>query len=353
MIPIAYVLDPRYEGGAERYVLRLSQGLDRRSFEPVWILPSRPALDALAGKAAAASLPVIRHAPGNLAGALRTARPHLVHLNMPSSYDLGCGAAALVARMAGVRRVVATEHIVDIPPSRRRGLLKRVAARWIDRVVAISAAHREILVHRHGLPDSRIEVIYNGVEDPGPHTERQEAPVRIVCVGSLEERKGQDLLVRAFAKARREGAAVELVFVGDGPLRSRLESLVKEEELSRVVSFTGAVPSAWPELLKSDIAVVPSLREGIPFAVMEGMAAGAAVVASKLPGVDEVLEHERTGWLVPPGDVATLSRALEQLATDEELRRSLARAARADYERRFTLLEMASRTEALYREVLE
>jgi glycosyltransferase involved in cell wall biosynthesis len=352
MIQVAYVLDPRYEGGAERYVLRLSQNIDRSSFEPIWILPARRDLDRLAGKAEAASIQVIRHAPANLGGAIGKVRPHVVHLNMPSSYDLSCGAAALVARTSGARHVVATEHIVDIPPSRRRGLLKRVAARWIDRIIAISGAHREILVHRHGLPESRIEVIHNGVEDPGRRPERPEGGVRIVCVGSLEERKGQELLVRAFAGLRRHGASRELVLVGDGPLRPRLEAIVKEEDLSPSVAFTGEVPSAWSELLRSDIAVVPSLREGIPFTVLEAMAAGAAIIVSRLPGLDEVIEHERTGWLVSPGDIAELTRALERLAGDGELRRSLAKAARAEYERRFTLAAMVRRTEALYRTVV-
>lgn len=361
LIRVVYLSDARYEGGAERYLLRLAGGLDRHSFTPVLALPRIATLDRLAQAAEEAGIEVHRHEDGGFAGArsaaallaiLKRLRPQIVHLNLPSTYDLACNMAALVARVAGAPAIVSTEHIADILPSRRRVLMKRVALAAIDRVITISEMHRELLVGRHGVPARLIRVILNGVEDPGTPLPRPPGAFEVLCVGVLEARKGQELLVEALASVRQAGVDMKLTLVGQGPDRERLEERVRERGLAPHVRFTGRLDSAWPEYRVARVVAIPSRIEGLPFAAIEGMAAGAVVVASALPGMGEVIDPDRTGLLLPPDDAPAWADCLTRLARDPELCDRLAREGRREYELRFTRERMVRDTEHLYREVL-
>lgn len=361
LIRVVYLSDARYEGGAERYLLRLAGGLDRHSFTPVLALPQIDRLDRLARAAEEAGIEVHRHEDGRFAGTrsaaallstLKRLRPQIVHLNLPSTYDLACNMAAPVARLAGAEAIVSTEHIADILPSRRRILMKRVALAAIDRVITISEMHRQLLVGRHGVPARLIRVILNGVEDPGTPFPRPAGALQVVCVGVLEPRKGQDLLVEALASVREAGVDMRLSLVGEGPDRERLEERARECGLAPYVRFTGRLDSAWPEYRVARVVAIPSRIEGLPFAAIEGMAAGAVVMASALPGMEEVIDPDRTGLLLPPDDVAAWVDALIRLGRDPELCDRLAGDGRREYELRFTRERMVRETEHLYREVL-
>lgn len=361
MIRVAYLSDAAYEGGAERYLLRLAGGLDRCRFHPLLLLPGNPRLDALDRRAAGAGIEVRRHPWGGFAGAagpgvllstLRRARPDIVHLNLPGTYDLECGWAAPLARLAGARAVVSTEHVVDFPRSRRRVLAKRGALGWIARVIAISEQHRRLLTGRHGVPFRKIRIIHNGVEDPGVPAGGGAGRFRVLCVGSLEARKGQDLLLESLAALVSRGVDAEVVLVGEGPARASLEGRARELGIAPRVRFTGLLESVDQEFRQADVVAVPSRREGLPFAVLEGFAAGLAVVAAALPGLEEAIDSGRNGLLVPPEDVAALTGALAGLAQEPAARRKMGLAGRREYEERFTLDRMARETEALYAEVL-
>lgn len=361
MTRVAFLSDARYEGGAERYLVRLAGGLDRSRFEPILLLPDNPRLDSLAARAAAAGIDVRRHAGGRFAGAagpwtllaaLRRAEADILHLNLPSTYDLSCGWAALPGRLAGVTAAVSTEHIADIPRSRRRALAKRTALHWIGRVIAISQHNRKLLVERHRVPPDRISVIYNGVEDPGPPPALAAVGFRMVCVGRLEARKGQDLLVESLATLVSRGVDAELTLVGEGPARAALEEQARTLGIGPRVRLTGRLESVDEEIRGAHVLAVPSRLEGLPFVVLEGMAGGVAVVASELPGPAEVIDSGRNGLLVPPGNVGALTDALAGLASDPDRRRRLALAGRREYESRFTLGRMALETEAVYAGVL-
>ena len=359
---IAYLSDARYEGGAERYLIRLAGNLDRNTWSPVLLLPASRNLDDLAGLAETRGIEVRRHEPGGFAGTrsplalgalIRGARADLVHLNLPSTYDLGCGLAAPVARAAGARAVVTTEHIADILPSRRRILAKQAGLSSIDRVIAISTMHGKLLVERHRVPERKIRVIYNGVEDPGLCSRHSSPTLGILCVGVIEHRKGQDLLVDSVETLLSRGHDVRLVLVGDGPERGALEARVRRSApLQDRVVFTGILPSVWPEFAVADVVAIPSRIEGLPFTILEGFAAGAAVAAAALPGMDEVIDHGRTGLIVPASTRECWADTLSGLALNPEIRLRLAHAGRQEYEKRFTIGRMVEETQALYSEVL-
>lgn len=337
--------------------MRLAGGLDRKRYEPCLLLPDIRELDGVDRLALGAGIPVYRHPPGPFAGTpdwrallalLRRHQPDLVHLNLPNPYHAACGWAAPLARWAGARAVVTTEHIADIPAARRRALLKRLSMPWVARVITISRKHAELLRERHGVPGPRLQVIYNGVEDPGPPPPRAPEGFVVACVGKLEERKGQDVLVEALARLAGRRIDARLVLVGEGPARRELEDSARRLGVLEKVRFTGSITTVARELQAAHVLAVPSRIEGLPFTVLEGMAAGAAVVASALPGLEEVIVPDTTGLLLPPGQPEAWAEALAGLASDRARLKRLGEAGRARFLERYTLRRMVDETMAVY-----
>ena len=210
-----------------------------------------------------------------------------------------------------------------------------------------------------GYPPERVRVVPNGVIDPtegatgeGPPAEltlreASDGP-RIIQIGSLEERKGPDLLVRAVSLLRDEGVDVRLWLVGDGPERQTLERLVLAHGLTGRVLLTGARPDAASLLAHADIAVLASQREGMPLSLLEAAAWGRAIVTTTVDGCPEIVEGGRAGVLVPPGDVGALARELKALVDDPDRRIRLGERARTVYERRHRAAAMVQSTFACY-----
>lgn len=162
----------------------------------------------------------------------------------------------------------------------------------------------------------KLQVVRCGVEEiflsdaltPPPEARR------LVSVGRLCEEKGQMLLVEAAAKLRRMGVVFELILVGDGPLRGAMEKLIAREGLNGVVKITGWASSAAvkQEMLAARALVSASFAEGLPVVMMESLALGRPVVATRIAGVPELVVEGQTGWLVAAGDVEGLVVAMKE-----------------------------------------
>ena len=179
---------------------------------------------------------------------------------------------------------------------------------------------------------------------------RHHTPI-LLFVGRFVAYKGVDVLLRAL-----DGIGATTLLVGEGPLRSRLEAQTRELGLSRV-HFLGEVSDTELTALyhAADLFVLPSVTRQETFGVvqLEAMACGVPVVSTNLPsGVPWVNQHDKTGLVVPPGDVDALRRALHALLTDRPRREALGRYAQARVNREFTLTRMVRLTSRLYREVL-
>jgi rhamnosyl/mannosyltransferase len=188
--------------------------------------------------------------------------------------------------------------------------------------------------------------------DP-PAGTRPVSPPTVLFVGRLVEYKGVDVLLRALAGMEK----VRAVLVGDGPRRASLEELAADLGLAERVTFEGEVSDErMAELYaRCDLFVLPSVTRAEAFGLvqLEAMAAGKAVVSTAVPtGVPWVNQHERTGLIVPPGDVPALRRAIDRLLADPELRSRMGREGRARVARDFTPARMIQQMLALYREVL-
>jgi glycosyltransferase involved in cell wall biosynthesis len=226
-------------------------------------------------------------------------------------------------------------------------------------VVSISEFNRRLL--RELAPEGApIHVVHCGVDTDfyrsAPHTAPRTGAVRALCVASLREVKGHRVLLEALAEGAGRLDRIELDLVGDGPLRSELEDRVERLGLSARVRFHGDLTEhAVVEMLEAaDIFVLPSVverngdTEGIPVALMEAMAAGVPVVASRLTGVPELVHDGETGLLAEPGDVSGLADRLAELLAEPHA--AVARAALGRYlvEREFSLASSAAHLAMLF-----
>jgi colanic acid/amylovoran biosynthesis glycosyltransferase len=184
-------------------------------------------------------------------------------------------------------------------------------------VVAITSYGRSqlyrLVEHRHW---SKVNVIHCGlepaffasIESPIPTTRR------LVCVGRICEQKGQLLLMKAALELSAQGAAFELVLVGDGEMRAEIEALIERYRLQDKVRITGRVSSEQlhNEIISARALVLPSFAEGLPMVIMEAMALRRPVISTFVAGIPELVHPGEHGWLVPAGDVDALSQAMQE-----------------------------------------
>ncbi|MGE0160387.1 MAG: glycosyltransferase [Gemmatimonadales bacterium] len=263
-------------------------------------------------------------------------------------------AALIIHRLTGIPYSF-TAHGSDLHVDRRMLDAKVAEAAF---VVAVSAYNRDLICESCGEgAREKVVVIHCGADASvfvsrndgdraaGGATRDDPRALRIVCVASFEEVKGHTYLLHAcrILVDRNVDATCELI--GGGPLLRRMREKATELGLDERVRFHGPLPrnEVGRIVAAADVAVLASYptrsgrREGIPVALMEAMMSGLPVVASGLSGIPELVVHERTGFLVPPGDPWSLADRLECLADAPELRRSLGEAGRARVAEAFDL----------------
>lgn len=199
-----------------------------------------------------------------------------------------------------------------------------------------------------------IRVIPNGVDLEGfQNPQRDWKPARLLFVGRIVYQKGLDLLLDALGRLRKLDWQLELV--GDGPRRERLEDQAARLGIAKRVQFHGWQPrQALPGIFSAaNLFVYPSRHEGMPNAVLEAMASGLPVVATRIPGNEELVEEGKTGRLVPPEDAVALQAALESLIKDAKRRQAMGAAARRKVEAKYSWQGVAQAYLDLIQGVLE
>jgi glycosyltransferase involved in cell wall biosynthesis len=188
-------------------------------------------------------------------------------------------------------------------------------------VVAISSFGRSQLYRWIDYVDwPKVHVVHCGLDQTFfdvPAVPIPEAP-RVVCVGRLNEQKGQLLLVNAVHRLAQEGVELEVVLAGDGDMRADLENLIKKCKLQDRIRITGWINSnqVRDEILSSRALLLPSFAEGLPVVIMEAMALRRPVLTTYIAGIPELIRPGKDGWLFPAGDVEALVSTLKDfLAT--------------------------------------
>jgi sugar transferase (PEP-CTERM/EpsH1 system associated) len=345
-------------GGLERNVLNQVREGQKLGQRVSLVCLDEPGLLAPQVDALGADLVAIGRKPGLRPGmilkvrrVLEAMRPDVVHTHQLVTLLYG-GAAA---RLLRVPLVVHTEHQRESYATRRRTrLLGRLAGRFCDRFYCLTAETADELRSARIVPDRKIRVIQNGIDvakfleapDDGRDVRRSlgipaDAPL-IGTVGRLYEVKRQEVLIRAFARLREHVPAAHLVLVGDGPRHDELSGLARSLGMADVVHFTGFQPHSGPFLRAMDVFALTSRSEGMPQAVLEASVSELPVVASRVGGLPEVVDHGISGILFEPGDDVALANTLLDLLADPVRRRQLGAAARARVEKKFSVARMAS-----------
>jgi len=269
--------------------------------------------------------------------------------------------AAVAGRMARVPKIIGTYHL-DPGRCRVDALLPEfLTTRCLDYGMAVSESTRDAWASRPGVRHSRLGVIYNGVDvarydrrSSRPEARRAlnlpaDASPVVAVVGRLEEQKGHRYLFDAVASLHRSFPKMHLLLAGDGALRPELESRARALGIGQRVSFLGHCNDVQRVLDAADLFVLPSLWEALPFALLEAMASGLPVVATRVAGVPEVVSHGRTGLLVPPADAGALASALAEVVASRSRLDDMGAAARAVVEARYSLGAMLRDTQDAYR----
>ena len=355
-------------GGVEQCIATLSQGLKTMNVQLVVILFHD---GLLARKMRTLNLEVelldgyAKYDPraiGQLRRVLHHHRIDVVHLHGYKATIVG-GLAALGTRVA----VVKTEHGRVEPLAAWRALrgycrlhinnvLDRVISRFLtDAVVFVS----QDIERTAGSRTARLErrMIYNGIEPVGGSA--QDAPARwrsdgefhIGIVGRIDKVKGHSQLIRALTRLDHL-RGLRLHVFGAGPLENECRRLCHEAGVTERVCFHGFQEAIHMHMMSLDLLVMPSLHEGLPFALLEAMYLKVPVIASSVGGLREVIEDDQSGVLVPPGDEGALAAAIERQYWNPELRLRLAENAYRRVIRDFLAPEMVRRYAELYEQLL-
>lgn len=374
---MAHVIATLGVGGAEKQMALLLRGLDRERFRPLLACTTRagPLVEGLAGSGVEVTVlgkrgPVDPILLWRLRAFLRRRRPDLVHTWMFTANTWG----RLGAVLAGAPPVIASERCVDLWKGPLHRGLDRLLARRTRRVVANSEAVARFVIEREGIPAERVRVIPNGLDPadalrlrpipPGEIRALRRAlgvPEEALVVADVSRFDAKnDLLTWTRVVERLVARRPRLVALLAGGAASaverryarRVEDALSAPGLAGRVRLLGVRRDLERLLPASDLFLHTSTMEGFPNCVMEAMAAGLPVVATRAGGTEELVAEGETGLLAPVGDVEALAGNALRLLDDAGLRRRLGEAGARRVRDRFSLARMLQATQDLYDEVL-
>ncbi len=289
---------------------------------------------------------------------VREEKVAIIHAHEFSAVVLGW----IVARIANVP-FVGTIHGKNYYWEKfRRRLAYRIVSRY-GQLIVVSEDLKQFVSQRVGIPESRLQVIYNGVESPAIENNSSSQACRaelalpegspvIGAVGSLYPVKGHRYLLDALPAICKRYPRVILLIAGRGELEVSLKEQVARLGVEKHVRFLGMRNDVQRLLSVMDVFVLPSLSEGLSMALLEAMVAGKAVVATKVGGNAELIDHGRTGFLVSAENSSDLADQLIKLLGNPELIRDFGLAGAELVHRRFSKAEMISRYQTLYTSLL-
>ena len=361
-IKILHILDSLKVGGLENGVINLINKLDRRKFMHTICCirtagPMATRLERQDVKIVSMNNIAQDYAmPFRLMRVLKHIKPDIVHTRNWGTVD-----GIIAAKMIGIKRIIHGEHgreFVDQCGSNfKRNLIRKFLLRRTCCVVAVSEELKNWLIESIGIPEKRVVKIINGVDTEkfSPPINKSQAKRRlgissdflvVGTVGRLDPVKNYEMLLKAICFVK-ETVPYKVVFVGDGPERPKLEEFVRVNHLPNIV-FYGEKHNVSDYLRTFDLFVLPSLTEGISNTILEAMACGVPVLATRVGGNPELVENHVTGELFTSGDHVTLSKRIEVFLSNKEKRDKFGKAARTRCERHFSLDKMVQKYDRLY-----
>jgi glycosyltransferase involved in cell wall biosynthesis len=360
---VVTMIDGLMTAGAETVATRIALGLDPNRFDSI-ICSTRPSAPQHVVAAHAAGIEVLelnrrsrldlwRWRP--LVRMLRSGRIDIVHAHKFGSNIWG----ALLTPRTRLPVLLAHEHSWSYEGTMHRVVDRELIARRADRIVAVSPTDRMRMIELERIPENKVVFIPNGIPDRPPgdreRTRKQlglapsDAVVGTVC--GLRPEKELKTAVRALGMLAPLRPDLRFVVVGDGSERGSLERLA--DELGVQTLFLGHRPNDdVPDLVAAmDVLVLSSRFEGMPLALLEWMAAGKAIVASRVGGIPSIVEHNQEAILVPPRDHVAFAHEIGRLLDDPSERRRLGDAARLRQRAEFRFQGTLDLIEALYEQL--
>jgi glycosyltransferase involved in cell wall biosynthesis len=352
-IRIAHVALQLDTGGMEKLLVEFARHADRDRFDLIFV--SLGGRGSLAEDIEACGWPVVALNSGRglsvnllwqLGRVFRSWKADLVHTHnsKPLIY------AGPAAKLVGVSHVVHTRHGQRYQASVRATRLFQWASRLADRMVCVSQDSARLADHE-GVRQDKISTIWNGIDIS---RFRQVGPTYggpAVMVGRLSPEKDVETLIRSVPLVLARRPEFQLEIAGNGPCLAELRALASELGVTGHVHFLGEVKDVASLLGRASLFVLSSLTEGISLTLLEAMARGLPVIATRVGGNPEVVIEGETGFLVPTQSPVDLAEAILQVIVDAELGRHMGRAGRQRVERDFDVCRMVADYETLYLEL--
>lgn len=354
-------------GGAEKTLFTLATLLDPKKCKVVAIVSLKPK-GHYAKKLEAAGLPVYTldvenraglHDLHKLARIIHETKPDIVHAIMYQAIELS----------RAVRKLGYAEFQLVSSPRvhyRTRGSFSLLIDRYLksadDLLISECESSRKYLIEKLGYLKSATTTIHNGTDIAGwpiskkdreKHREDlrlEDKDILIGAIGRLSEQKGHLYLLEAISKLK-SSHPVKCVLIGEGPMRGFLEDMARKLGLGDIVTFAGEQENIPGWLSALDIFALPSLWEGLPNALLEAMALGLPVVATRVDGIPEAVSHDISGVLCNPKDPQALFIPLQDLIVDAEYRARLGDSAKMVVNEHFKLADMIGKYEKAYEQI--
>lgn len=370
-IKVAFLASYLESGGAESALLNLISHLDRRRISPSLICLRR--LGSIGKQVQSLGIPTI-------AGIARARfDPFVVSrlqkaLNDPPDILYCLDHHNVLFWMPHIVHRLKTKANVVICHSTRNSkggtvfrATDRPGLRRMQRIIAVAEGQKRYLVEQEGLPQQKIKVIYNGIspeafsESPARHEDRklvrkelglEESHRVATIVAHLRPEKNHRRFLRVAAEVAKRLPDARFVIAGEGPERPLLETCVRSLGIEELVRFTGVRHDIARLLSASDVVTLTSDTEAFPMALLEAMAAGKPVMATRVGAIDEMLVEGQCGHLVPVHEESSFARLLTRLLSDQSKAEEMGNAARRFVRRRFTVQHMVQAHERMFEVLL-
>ncbi len=373
---ILYIITQSEFGGAQRSVLDLAVGMQKKQYDVVvaagqgrgdfFEMLERERIRTVSLRCIQRGINPVFDLLGiiELYRLLRKEKPDIVHLNSTKVGILGSIAASVSKLFFGNPKIVFTAHgwvfNEEVPYWKKLfyRYAEKVASFLRDKIICVSQFDYEAAVRYTTAPAGKLALIHNGIDAEAMrffsredarrrlHLALEPSTIIIGTVAHLYHNKGIDLLIHAVATVGRERPRV--VVIGEGPERLVFERLITRLHLEHTCFFVGSIPDARRYLKAFDVFVLPSRKEGFPYALLEAGVAGLPIIATDAGGIPEIITHRVSGIVVPCNNVEALAAGIQELIGNEPLRKSMGIRFQQRVQEHFRVGDMVAHTSAVY-----
>lgn len=361
-IKILEVIGDSSLAGAPRHLLSVVENLSLDKFEIHAVCPPGPLAGEIRKLRRHVDLEVVPmrqrldfKAIADIRKVIKQVRPDVIHV-----HGTRAGVLGRIAAIGFNLPVIYTEHLWTKQYKLQNRFLNLIHyfANWALDIfttlnIAVSGAVKDFMVTSNISHLDKVKVIYNGIEDTHhqAHIFRHETEFLLATVGTLNQQKGMQYLIRAIPQIIKEFPGVQLEIIGDGPYKRILQNEVRKLKLKSFVKFIGFVPDVSQYLTRFDLYVQPSISESFGLAIVQAMSVGLPVVATNAGGIPEVVTEGKSGFLVESADPKALADRILELLRHPSLAKKMGEMGKREAKMKFNIKDMINDLEMTYESV--